>query len=166
VTTDNRFGLDGVLHRRERQCRALLGRHPRRDAVGRGVGGGVGRCVVAGVVEVVLPRATAAAAKRTSSPVLSTICMLAALVVRTAVVPTTHSPDARLMLTMAAAWSSSWSRTRRNQGERLDSQRREPQVTDSRETAGGLRESMDIFEGTEQIQQLVISRAISGLRIE
>jgi len=24
----------------------------------------------------------------------------------------------------------------------------------------------DIFEGTEQIQQLVISRAISGLRIE
>ena len=158
MTTDNRFGLDGVLHRRERQCRALLGQHPRRDAVGR--------CVVAGVVEVVLPRATAAAATRTSSPVLSTICMLAALVVRTAVVPTTHSPDARLMLTTAAAWSSSWSRTRRNQGERLDSQRREPQVTDSRETAGRLRESMDIFEGTEQIQQLVISRAISGLRIE
>jgi hypothetical protein len=28
------------------------------------------------------------------------------------------------------------------------------------------RETMDIFEGTEQIQQLVISRAISGLRIE
>src|SRR5690606_10539381 len=27
-------------------------------------------------------------------------------------------------------------------------------------------EIMDIFEGTEQIQQLVISRAISGLRIE
>jgi hypothetical protein len=26
--------------------------------------------------------------------------------------------------------------------------------------------TMDIFEGTEQIQQLVISRAISGLRIE
>jgi hypothetical protein len=26
--------------------------------------------------------------------------------------------------------------------------------------------SHDIFEGTEQIQQLVISRAISGLRIE
>jgi len=25
---------------------------------------------------------------------------------------------------------------------------------------------MDIFEGTEQIQQLVIGRAISGLRIE
>jgi hypothetical protein len=25
---------------------------------------------------------------------------------------------------------------------------------------------MDIFEGTEQIQELVISRAISGLRIE
>jgi len=29
-----------------------------------------------------------------------------------------------------------------------------------------MRETMDIFEGTEQIQQLVISRAISGLRIE
>ena len=27
-------------------------------------------------------------------------------------------------------------------------------------------ETHDIFEGTEQIQQLVISRAISGLRIE
>ena len=27
-------------------------------------------------------------------------------------------------------------------------------------------DTMDIFEGTEQIQQLVISRAISGLRIE
>jgi hypothetical protein len=26
--------------------------------------------------------------------------------------------------------------------------------------------NFDIFEGTEQIQQLVISRAISGLRIE
>jgi len=25
---------------------------------------------------------------------------------------------------------------------------------------------MDIFEGTEQIQQLVIGRAISGMRIE
>jgi len=29
-----------------------------------------------------------------------------------------------------------------------------------------LPEIMDIFEGTEQIQELVISRAISGLRIE
>jgi hypothetical protein len=28
------------------------------------------------------------------------------------------------------------------------------------------RATYDIFEGTEQIQQLVISRAISGLRIE
>lgn len=27
-------------------------------------------------------------------------------------------------------------------------------------------QTMDIFEGTEQIQELVISRAISGLRIE
>jgi alkylation response protein AidB-like acyl-CoA dehydrogenase len=37
---------------------------------------------------------------------------------------------------------------------------------DSGETAAHIRETMDIFEGTEQIQQLVISRAISGLRIE
>ena len=27
-------------------------------------------------------------------------------------------------------------------------------------------QSFDIFEGTEQIQQLVISRAITGLRVE
>jgi hypothetical protein len=31
---------------------------------------------------------------------------------------------------------------------------------------GRLGESYDIFEGTEQIQQLVIARAISGMRIE
>jgi hypothetical protein len=31
---------------------------------------------------------------------------------------------------------------------------------------GRRREIYDSFEGTEQIQQLVISRAISGLRIE
>ena len=48
----------------------------------------------------------------------------------------------------------------------MDSGRTEPQVTDSRETAGRDRQTMDIFEGTEQIQQLVIARAISGLRIE
>jgi alkylation response protein AidB-like acyl-CoA dehydrogenase len=28
------------------------------------------------------------------------------------------------------------------------------------------RRTYDIFEGTEQIQQLVIARAISGMRIE
>jgi hypothetical protein len=48
----------------------------------------------------------------------------------------------------------------------MDSGRRKPQVTDSGEAVRQIRESMDIFEGTEQIQQLVISRAISGLRIE
>ena len=31
---------------------------------------------------------------------------------------------------------------------------------------GSSRQSFDIFEGTEQIQQLVISRAITGLRVE
>jgi hypothetical protein len=44
--------------------------------------------------------------------------------------------------------------------------RTRPQVADSRETAEPDWQTMDIFEGTEQIQQLVISRAISGLRIE
>jgi len=48
----------------------------------------------------------------------------------------------------------------------MDSGRRNPQVTDAGEAARQHREPMDIFEGTEQIQQLVISRAISGLRIE
>jgi hypothetical protein len=32
--------------------------------------------------------------------------------------------------------------------------------------AGHQRATYDIFEGTEQIQQLVIARAISGMRIE
>ena len=40
------------------------------------------------------------------------------------------------------------------------------QVSDSAGTAGQVQHSYDIFEGTEQIQQLVIARAISGLRIE
>ena len=37
---------------------------------------------------------------------------------------------------------------------------------DPRDPQEHLREIYDIFEGTEQIQQLVIARAISGLRIE
>jgi hypothetical protein len=32
--------------------------------------------------------------------------------------------------------------------------------------AGPVEQTFDIFEGTEQIQQLVISRAITGLRVE
>ncbi|MFT7600427.1 MAG: hypothetical protein ACI8TP_003369 [Acidimicrobiales bacterium] len=32
--------------------------------------------------------------------------------------------------------------------------------------AGQSERTFDIFEGTEQIQQLVISRAISGVRIQ
>ena len=39
-------------------------------------------------------------------------------------------------------------------------------VTDHAGTDERLRHTMDIFEGTEQTQRLVISRAISGLRIE
>jgi alkylation response protein AidB-like acyl-CoA dehydrogenase len=44
--------------------------------------------------------------------------------------------------------------TRNPYGTRLDGRHRHP------------RRSYDIFEGTEQIQQLVVARAISGLRIE
>jgi alkylation response protein AidB-like acyl-CoA dehydrogenase len=33
-------------------------------------------------------------------------------------------------------------------------------------TPESVQQTYDIFEGTEQIQQLVIARAISGLRIE
>ncbi|CAN5597560.1 hypothetical protein BH10ACT1_BH10ACT1_17720 [soil metagenome] len=40
------------------------------------------------------------------------------------------------------------------------------QVTDSCGLGERFRQTFDIFEGTEQIQQLVISRAISGRRIE
>ncbi|MEZ5375583.1 MAG: hypothetical protein R2733_03665 [Acidimicrobiales bacterium] len=40
-------------------------------------------------------------------------------------------------------------------------------ISDSNgEQRKSLGETYDIFEGTEQIQQLVISRAISGMRIE
>jgi hypothetical protein len=47
-----------------------------------------------------------------------------------------------------------------------DSARVTAQISDSSDALGRLRESYDLFEGTEQIQQLVIARAISGLRIE
>ena len=47
----------------------------------------------------------------------------------------------------------------------MDPRETNPHVADSRESVRPFRETMDIFEGTEQIQQLVISRAISGLRI-
>jgi hypothetical protein len=39
-------------------------------------------------------------------------------------------------------------------------------VGERRRTAEPPRATYDIFEGTEQIQQLVVARAISGLRIE
>jgi hypothetical protein len=42
----------------------------------------------------------------------------------------------------------------------------EPLVKDPLDRQRRFREIYDIFEGTEQIQQLVIARAISGLRIE
>jgi len=39
-------------------------------------------------------------------------------------------------------------------------------VEDGAGCIGRIRDTYDIFEGTEQIQQLVISRAISGMRVE
>jgi hypothetical protein len=41
-----------------------------------------------------------------------------------------------------------------------------PSVCPVAGTAERIQQTYDIFEGTEQIQQLVIVRAISGLRIE
>lgn len=48
----------------------------------------------------------------------------------------------------------------------MDFWRQNTLVRDRSDPQGRFREIYDIFEGTEQIQQLVISRAISGLRIE
>jgi alkylation response protein AidB-like acyl-CoA dehydrogenase len=56
--------------------------------------------------------------------------------------------------------------TGRNADEWADWLGRKVLVRDLRVTPGRYNDTMDIFEGTEQIQQLVIARAISGLRIE
>jgi alkylation response protein AidB-like acyl-CoA dehydrogenase len=48
----------------------------------------------------------------------------------------------------------------------VDSRTPNPLVRDLLHRQRRRREIFDIFEGTEQIQQLVIARAISGLRIE
>ena len=48
----------------------------------------------------------------------------------------------------------------------MDAAGRTSPFSDSGRLAERCREIYDIFEGTEQIQQLVIARAISGLRIE
>jgi hypothetical protein len=50
--------------------------------------------------------------------------------------------------------------------EPADAAGRTNQLTHAEHLGGPRREIYDIFEGTEQIQQLVIARAISGLRIE
>jgi len=39
-------------------------------------------------------------------------------------------------------------------------------LSDLPDSAEPVRQTYDIFEGTEQIQLLVIARAISGIRIE
>jgi hypothetical protein len=39
-------------------------------------------------------------------------------------------------------------------------------VTDWLDSLGRFPKTYDIFEGTEQIRQLVVARALSGLRIE
>jgi hypothetical protein len=48
----------------------------------------------------------------------------------------------------------------------VDSGRQSAPLRDASDPQGRFPEIYDIFEGTEQIQQLVIARAISGLRIE
>ena len=57
-------------------------------------------------------------------------------------------------------------RTRRTRTNAATSRERKCQLTDADGLGEHDRHTYDIFEGTEQIQQLVISRAISGMRIE
>jgi hypothetical protein len=52
---------------------------------------------------------------------------------------------------------------RRVHGEQMDEK---PSVGYVGRLAERVQQTHDIFEGTEQVQQLVIARAISGLRIE
>jgi hypothetical protein len=66
----------------------------------------------------------------------------------------------------ATDMSTSVSTSRRTREEPADAAGRPGQDTDWDHLDGPRREIYDIFEGTEQIQQLVIARAISGLRIE
>jgi hypothetical protein len=82
-------------------------------------------------------------------------------------------PEDRLPSTTAAATpspdrassssSSSSTRTLRRRGGLRET---EPLVKDSLDRQRRFREIYDIFEASEQIQQRVIARAISGLRIE
>jgi hypothetical protein len=64
------------------------------------------------------------------------------------------------------ASSSSSSSSGRTGSDSGDSTKPNPHVRDESDLQRRRREIYDIFEGTEQIQQLVIARAISGLRIE
>ena len=57
-------------------------------------------------------------------------------------------------------------RTRRDRPDWQEPDGREAQRCWVSGTAERFQQTYDIFEGTEQIQQLVIARAISGLRIE
>jgi hypothetical protein len=57
-------------------------------------------------------------------------------------------------------------RSQRGPTERHGSDGRRPSVRSVFGTPERIQQTYDIFEGTEQIQQLVIARAISGLRIE
>ena len=57
-------------------------------------------------------------------------------------------------------------RTRRDPLLRDGSDRREAQRLPIAGTAERIQQTYDIIEGTERIQQLVIARAVGGLRIE
>jgi hypothetical protein len=62
--------------------------------------------------------------------------------------------------------SSFGSRSQRIREKSTRRAEREPQVRDATKRDEQLWATYDIFEGTEQIQQLVVARAISGMRIE
>jgi hypothetical protein len=79
-------------------------------------------------------------------------------------------PLAAVMTTQPAESSLVIPSAGRNQQHAANSSLAKPLVSGTHQRAAALRNLgtliHDIFEGTEQIQQLVISRAISGLRIE
>jgi hypothetical protein len=63
-------------------------------------------------------------------------------------------------------WYYSGTRTRRNEADWAGAVELKSQVARGGGPSERFRHTYDIFEGTEQIQQLVIARAISGLRTE
>jgi hypothetical protein len=81
-----------------------------------------------------------------------------------------HPENADLRSAELAGIALAIPRTGRNEQHAADSRSAKPLVSGTQQHAPAPRNlgrvNHDIFEGTEQIQQLVISQAISGLRIE